>query len=115
MVQVHPGPPFVSSRFPGVVPKTSTHNPAHISLHHLRIHSQRRQIVPLRRLCFIAVVLRVQIERRLNLRVTKDSLNGPGFDFRLGKKGEKNLVLLRFSRARLGEPGHRVSAKDRSF
>src|SRR5260370_24575902 len=72
-----------SSRLPGVVPKTSTHNPAHISLHHLRTHSQRRHIFPVRRPCFVAVVLRVQIERRLTLRVTTDSLDGLGFDFRL--------------------------------
>jgi len=37
----------------------------------------------LRRPCFIAVVLRVQIERRLNLRVTQDALHGFRFDFRL--------------------------------
>src|SRR6266478_6329708 len=78
-----PRPTIYFNELPGVVPKTSTHNPAHISLHHLRTHSERRQIFPLRRPCFIAVVLRVQIERRLNLRVTKDSLNGLGFDFRL--------------------------------
>ena len=45
VVQVHPGPPFIFSRLPGVVPKTSTHNPTHtslISLHQLRSHSQRR-------------------------------------------------------------------------
>jgi hypothetical protein len=32
-----------------------------------------RQIFPLRRQCFIAVVLRVQIECRLNPRVTQDA------------------------------------------
>src|SRR6266851_919292 len=78
-----PRPTICFSRLPGVVPKTSTHNPAHISLHHLRTHSERRQIFPLRRPCFIAVVLRVQIERRLDLRLTQDSLNGLGFNFRL--------------------------------
>jgi hypothetical protein len=34
------------------------------------------------RQCFIAIFLRVQIERRLNSCVTQDSLNGPRFDFR---------------------------------
>ena len=50
VVQVRPGPPFVtyvsgrsSSRSPAVVPKTSTHNPAHISLHHLRTYSFKLQ------------------------------------------------------------------------
>ena len=70
VVQVHPGPPFISSRLPGVVPKTSIHNRTHtslISLHQLRSHSQRRKIFPLCRQGFIAVFLRIQIERRLNL------------------------------------------------
>ena len=86
VVQVHPGPPFIFSRLPGVVPKISTHNPTHTyltSLHQLRGDSQRRQIFPLRRQCFIAVFLCVQIERRLNSCVTQDSLNSFRFDFRL--------------------------------
>src|SRR6266446_3712009 len=33
--------------------------------------------------CFVAVFLRIQIERRLNLAVTQDSLHGLGFDLRL--------------------------------
>ena len=37
----------------------------------------------LRRACFVAVFLRVQIERRLNLVVTQDSLHVLRFDFRL--------------------------------
>src|SRR6266850_7956522 len=35
VVQVHPGPPFIFSRLPGVVPKISTistHNPTHTCL-----------------------------------------------------------------------------------
>jgi hypothetical protein len=83
VVQVHPGPPFTFSRLPSVVPQIPTHNWAHTSLHHLRRHSQRPKIFPLRRPCFIAVVLRIQVERRLNLRVTQDALHSFGFDFRL--------------------------------
>ena len=50
---------------------------------HRRVHSNGCQEFALRGPCFIAVFLRVQIERRLNLRVTQDSLNGLGLDFRL--------------------------------
>ena len=76
VVQVHPGPPFTFSRLPSLLPQIPTHNWPHASLDHLRSHSQRRP-------CFIAVVLRIQVERRLNLRVTQDALHGFGFDFRL--------------------------------
>ena len=57
--------------------------PTHNLLHHLSLHAQRRKIFSLRRERFIAVFLRVQIERRLKLRVTQNSLNGFRFDFRL--------------------------------
>ena len=82
MVQVHPGPPLVSM-VTGCCPKTSTHNPTHKLLHRIRNDSERRQIFLLRGPCFIAVVLRVQIESRLNLCVTQDALYSLGFDFRL--------------------------------
>jgi hypothetical protein len=36
-------------------------------------------------------------------------------EHREGKKGEKILVPVRFSRTRLGARGHRGNAKDRSF
>jgi multidrug efflux pump subunit AcrB len=52
-----PRPTNYFSKLPGVVPKTSTHNPTHTaltSLHRLCSHSQRREIFPLRRQCFIA-------------------------------------------------------------
>jgi len=77
-----PRPTNYFSKLPGVVPKTSTHNPTHTSLHHRAAHAKRRKILPLRRQCFIAVFLRTQIERRLNLAVTQDSLNGFRFDLR---------------------------------
>jgi hypothetical protein len=82
VVQVHPGRSLsvgyrVLSQKPQPTIQPTT------SLHQLRSHSQRRQIFPLRRPCFIAIVLGVQIERRLNLRVTQDALHGLRFDFRL--------------------------------
>ena len=46
-------------------------------------HSHGRQEFTLRRPCLVAVFLRVQIERRLNLAVTQETLHGLGFDFRL--------------------------------
>jgi hypothetical protein len=46
-----------------------THNPTHNLLHHRTPHAQRRKIFFLRRERFIAVFLRVQIER-LDFRVT---------------------------------------------
>jgi hypothetical protein len=46
-------------------------------------HSHRAQEFALRGPCFIAVFLRVAIERRLYLAVTQDSLHGFGFDLRL--------------------------------
>jgi hypothetical protein len=49
---------------------------------HGLIHPHDRQEFALRGPCFIAVFLRVQIERRLNLAVTQNSLHGFGFDFR---------------------------------
>jgi hypothetical protein len=41
-------------------------------VHHLCSHSQSRKIFPLPRPCFIAVVLRIQVEGRLNLCVTQN-------------------------------------------
>jgi len=52
-------------------------------LHRIRTDPERHQIFPLRRPCFVAVFLRVEIERRLNFAVTQDSLRGLGFDLRL--------------------------------
>ena len=51
-----PRPPFVCNRLPGVVPKTSTHNPAHSLPHQLRTRPHCGQELTLRRPCFIAVV-----------------------------------------------------------
>ena len=51
--------------------KTSTHNPTHTLLHRIRTDSKRRQIFPLRRSCFVAVFLRVEIERGLDFAVTQ--------------------------------------------
>ena len=50
---------------------------------HRYIHSHGRQEFTLRRPCLVAVFLRVQIEGRLNLAVTQESLHGLRFDFRL--------------------------------
>jgi hypothetical protein len=74
VVQVHPGPPFAFSRLPSVVPQIPTHNWAHTSLHHLRSHSQRGKIFPLRRPCFIAVVLRISVV--MAIRLFTSNLNG---------------------------------------
>jgi len=52
--------------------KTSTHN----LLHRVRSHAQRQEILPLRQPCLVAVFLRVQIERRLDLAVTQEALHG---------------------------------------
>ena len=65
-----------------MTPKTPTHNSTH-SLLQRHIHPHGGQEFALRGPCFIAVFLRVQIERRLNLRVTQDSLHGLGLDFPL--------------------------------
>ena len=48
-----------------------------------KAHPHSGQEFALRGPCFVAVFLRVQIERRLNLCVTQDSLYGFRFDFRL--------------------------------
>src|SRR5712692_2510304 len=50
---------------------------------HRDIHPHGRQEFTLRRPCLVAVFLRVQIEGRLNLAVTQESLDGLRFDFRL--------------------------------
>jgi hypothetical protein len=50
---------------------------------HRGTHPHRVQEFALRGPCFVAVLLRVQIERGLNLAMTQDSLNGFWFDFRL--------------------------------
>jgi len=73
-----PPRPTILFRLPGVALKASTHNPTHNLLHHLILHAQRRKIFSQRRERFIAVFLRVQIERRLDFHVTQDSLNGFG-------------------------------------
>jgi len=49
---------------------------------HRGAHPHGGQEFTLRRPCFVAVFLRVQIERSLNLCVTQESLNGFRFDFR---------------------------------
>ena len=70
----------------GVIgPDTENSNPQSNPqlLIHRRVHSNGCQEFALRGPCFIAVFLRVQIERRLNLRVTQDSLHGLGLDFPL--------------------------------
>ena len=51
---------------PGVAQKTSIHNPIHKLAHRICTDSERHQIFPLCRACFVAVVLRVEIERRLD-------------------------------------------------
>jgi hypothetical protein len=56
-------------------------NPQHLI--HRGAHPHSVQEFALRGPCFIAVFLRVQIERCLNLCVTQDSLYGFRFDFRL--------------------------------
>ena len=53
------------------------------SLHDLRLHSQGFQERSLRAPCFIAVFLRVEIQRCLNPRVTQERLDGLGLDLRL--------------------------------
>jgi hypothetical protein len=50
VVQVDAGPQFIFSKLPGVVPKTSTHNPTDTYLtspHQRRSHSQRGEIFSL--------------------------------------------------------------------
>jgi hypothetical protein len=63
--------------------KTPTHNSTHSSLHQLRCDADRRQESSLRGPRFIGVLLRVEIERRLNLAVTQDRLYGLRFHLRL--------------------------------
>src|SRR5258705_8984240 len=94
VVQVHPGPPFKSVS----CTKTSTHNPTHNSLHHRTAHTKCRKIVALRRPCFIAVFLRIQIERRLDFCVTQDSLNGFWINFRLVHQPVAECCLNGFTR-----------------
>ena len=53
MVQVHPGPPLVSMAYRVLPQKPSTHSPTHPLLHRIRTDSQRHQIFPLCRPCFI--------------------------------------------------------------
>ena len=81
MVQVHPGPPLVFNDLPGVAPKTLTYHPK--LLYGIRGDSGRHQILPLRRACFVAVFLRVEIEGRLDSRMTQDALHGFRLNFRL--------------------------------
>jgi len=80
-----PRPTIIFNGLPGVAPKTSTHNPTHTSLHRIRTDSERHQIFPMRRACFVTVFLRVQVERGLNLGVTQDSLHRLGFDLLAGE------------------------------
>ena len=54
-----PRPTIIFNGLPGVAPKTSTHNPTQTLLHRIRTDSERHQIFPLRRVCFVAVFLRV--------------------------------------------------------
>ena len=58
----------------GVLPQTSTHNPTDTLLRRIRTDSERHQIFPLRRPCFVAVFLRVEIERHLDSAVTPQEL-----------------------------------------
>jgi hypothetical protein len=58
-----------------------TTRPTHLL--HCYIHPDRVEELSLRRPCLIAVLLRVQVERCLNLAVTQDSLHGLRFDLRL--------------------------------
>src|SRR5664279_3229506 len=68
---------------PAIIPKNlwddglkiPIHNPIHNSLDCLRFHSQGCQELTLRRPCFVTVLLRIKIQRRLNLRVAEDSLH----------------------------------------
>jgi len=46
------------------------------------MHTERLQELSLRAPCFVAVFLRVQIERRLNLAVTQEGLHGFGIGLR---------------------------------
>ena len=56
------------------------------SLDHLRRESHFLEERPLRGPCFIAVPLRVEIERRLDARMTQDALHRLGLDLRLVDK-----------------------------
>ncbi len=71
--------------FQGVTGRdTGNSNPqSNPHLLHRYIHPHGRQEFTLRRPCLVAVFLRVQIEGRLNLAVTQESLHGLRFDFRL--------------------------------
>ena len=82
-VRVSSSPPLLSKGITGR--DTGNSNPQLNSqlLVHCGAHPHCAQEFALCCPCFIAVFLRVQIERRLNLAVTQDSLHGLGFDFRL--------------------------------
>jgi len=69
-----------------VTPETPTHNSIHNSMVNRLMHPHRGLEFAPRDPCLIAVFLRVQIEHRLNLRVTRDSLHDLGFDLRLVPK-----------------------------
>jgi hypothetical protein len=75
VVQVHPGPPFIFNSLPSIVPQIPTHNSTHILLDHRRRHSQRREVFTLRRPCFIAVFLCIQVERRCVMRMTRPKMS----------------------------------------
>jgi hypothetical protein len=77
------GPTNVFLQLRGIRPKTLTHNPTHSSLHRLGTHAQGRQERSLCRQRLVAVLLRVQIQCRLNTRMSEDALHGLGFDLRL--------------------------------
>jgi hypothetical protein len=62
--------------------KTPTHNSTHNFYCTVVFIPTAVRNSPLRRPRFIAIFLRVQIERRLNLAVTQKSLHGFRFDFR---------------------------------
>jgi len=62
------------------------------SLNHLRRKTQFLEECALRRPCFIAIALRVEIERRLNSRMTQNALHGLGLDLRLVTSQLENPV-----------------------
>ena len=68
------------------VPRARPHNPAH-SLKAVTESCRRKTLFfeecALRHPCFIAIALDVEIERRLNSRMTQNALHGLGLDLRL--------------------------------
>jgi len=77
-----PPRPTICFRFSGCCPQNlNPHSSPHFTAPFAYVPLTRSDI-PLRRQCFVAVLLRVQTKRRLNLYVTQDALHGFRFDFR---------------------------------